>query len=148
MRKEREIREIVDQLQVIVDGLAEQLTNPTGEFDFMSLANRLNMDGCRLAALLWVLGEDTILFESDAERNAKDAAQAEAFKLREQAPKPQEVSDGFTGWLRGLRGNNYRRRGRVLRNVGSDAGEPWYIADDGTQWSAFDVVFHPDQEGE
>lgn len=50
-------------------------------------------------------------------------------------------SDGFDGWICG---NNYRRRGRIIKAVGSESGEPWYIADDGTQWSAFDVTFKPD----
>jgi hypothetical protein len=60
-------------------------------------------------------------------------------------PVPAELSpDGYDGWICG---NNYRRRGRVMTGVGKDAKEPWYIADDGTQWSALDVNFLPDPCG-
>jgi hypothetical protein len=56
-------------------------------------------------------------------------------------PSPRELSNyGFEGWIFG---NNYRRRGRVMTGAGKD-GEPWYQADDGTQWSALDVTFRPD----
>lgn len=46
-----------------------------------------------------------------------------------------------TGWLIG---NNYKVRGKVLDAVGSEEKEPWYIAEDGTRWSGFDVSYRPD----
>lgn len=59
------------------------------------------------------------------------------------ASTPREgTGDGFTGWVCGP---NYRRRGRVLAEVGGIKGEPWYQVDDGTKWSAFDVEFRPDK---
>lgn len=34
-------------------------------------------------------------------------------------------------------------RGRVMTGNGKD-NEPWYVAADGTQWSALDVTFYAD----
>jgi hypothetical protein len=80
--------------------------------------------------------------------DAKHAKIAEFMKLSARCgtlsdPVRAELSsDGYEGWICG---GNYRRRGRVMTGVaGKPSGEPWYIADDGTQWSAFDVTFKPD----
>lgn len=41
-----------------------------------------------------------------------------------------------------IRGNNYCERGKI-GGLGAN-GEPWYVTDGGTEWSAFDVRFAPD----
>ncbi len=61
--------------------------------------------------------------------------------------KAAEPNDGFEGWICG---NNYRRRGSVLRDEAGEpvrgvvSREPWYIADNGMKWSGFDVTFKSD----
>ncbi len=44
----------------------------------------------------------------------------------------------WTGWICG---NNYRQRGYISADKGTAEKEPWYVAEDGMHWSAYDVCF-------
>jgi hypothetical protein len=47
-----------------------------------------------------------------------------------------------------IKGNNYYKRGYFAGEKGSDSKEPWYVTEDGTHWSSFDVDFKPDNAEE
>jgi len=50
-------------------------------------------------------------------------------------------NDGYTGWLYG---GNYKERGRLLAERGTQSGEPWYEDSNGMKSSGFDVTYRPD----
>jgi hypothetical protein len=86
-----------------------------------------------------VVREDRTTQSNQQHRTVEESSQVQAGTSPAPAPQPK---DGFDGWIVG---NNYRRRGRVIATVGKPNGEPWYEADDGTKWSAYDVRFKPDE---
>jgi hypothetical protein len=86
-----------------------------------------------------VVLEDRATQSNQQHRTVEESSQVQAGTSPAPAPQPK---DGFDGWIVG---NNYRRRGRVIATVGKPNGEPWYEADDGTKWSAYDVRFKPDE---
>jgi hypothetical protein len=67
---------------------------------------------------------------------------AAAIRALKTSPSPKPAPLWGTGWICG---RNYRQRGKPTGTTGIPDGEPWYITEDGTSWSAFDVTYRPDK---